>query len=232
MIVAFWCVLVAALLPIGCSVPRKVRQSPAWPRTARARFDNREPRAWLARQTGVARPRQRGPAEQLRGVPVLRGGRRHRGAAARRRVDDRRVRDRVHRRALRVHRGCTWPTGRRCARWRSSSDSRAASRCSCSPRPARCDDDRRPRELSDERRRPVGRAVGRRSRDARAPGSRPSRSATSPPIDGCTTRPSPKLFAIALRILREESRAEDVLQDSFVNVWNGAASYNARCRRR
>jgi RNA polymerase sigma-70 factor (ECF subfamily) len=38
---------------------------------------------------------------------------------------------------------------------------------------------------------------------------------------------SPKLFAIALRILREESRAEDVLQDSFVNVWNSAASYNA-----
>jgi RNA polymerase sigma-70 factor (ECF subfamily) len=37
---------------------------------------------------------------------------------------------------------------------------------------------------------------------------------------------SPKLFAIALRILREESRAEDVLQDSFVNVWNSAASYN------
>ncbi len=38
---------------------------------------------------------------------------------------------------------------------------------------------------------------------------------------------SPKLFGVALRILREESRAEDVLQDSFVNVWNGAASYNA-----
>ncbi len=38
---------------------------------------------------------------------------------------------------------------------------------------------------------------------------------------------APKLFAVALRILREESRAEDVLQDSFVNVWNGAAGYNA-----
>lgn len=38
---------------------------------------------------------------------------------------------------------------------------------------------------------------------------------------------SPKLFAIALRMLREEGRAEDVLQDSFVNVWNSAASYNA-----
>lgn len=38
---------------------------------------------------------------------------------------------------------------------------------------------------------------------------------------------SPKLFAVALRILRDEGRAEDVLQDSFVNVWNGAAGYNA-----
>ena len=38
---------------------------------------------------------------------------------------------------------------------------------------------------------------------------------------------SPKLFAVALRILRDEGRAEDVLQDSFVNVWNGAASYDA-----
>ncbi len=38
---------------------------------------------------------------------------------------------------------------------------------------------------------------------------------------------APKLFAIALRILREESRAEDVLQDSFVNIWHGAGGYNA-----
>ena len=38
---------------------------------------------------------------------------------------------------------------------------------------------------------------------------------------------SPKLFAVALRILRDEGRAEDVLQDSFVNVWNGAAGYNS-----
>ncbi len=38
---------------------------------------------------------------------------------------------------------------------------------------------------------------------------------------------SPKLFAVALRILRDESRAEDVLQDSYMNIWNGAAGYNA-----
>jgi RNA polymerase sigma factor (sigma-70 family) len=38
---------------------------------------------------------------------------------------------------------------------------------------------------------------------------------------------SPHLFAVALRILREASAAEEVLQESFVNVWNHAASYVA-----
>lgn len=38
---------------------------------------------------------------------------------------------------------------------------------------------------------------------------------------------SPKLFAVALRMLRDETRAEDVLQDSFVNIWHAAGSYNA-----
>jgi RNA polymerase sigma-70 factor (ECF subfamily) len=37
---------------------------------------------------------------------------------------------------------------------------------------------------------------------------------------------SPKLFAVALRIVRNEARAEDVLQDSFMNVWNGARAYD------
>jgi RNA polymerase sigma-70 factor (ECF subfamily) len=37
---------------------------------------------------------------------------------------------------------------------------------------------------------------------------------------------SPKLFAVALRILRDEGRAEDVLQDSFMNVWNSARGYD------
>jgi RNA polymerase sigma-70 factor (ECF subfamily) len=34
-----------------------------------------------------------------------------------------------------------------------------------------------------------------------------------------------KLFAISLRIVRERHLAEEVLQDSFVNIWNHAASY-------
>lgn len=38
---------------------------------------------------------------------------------------------------------------------------------------------------------------------------------------------APHLFAVALRILREAAAAEEVLQESFVNVWHHAASYVA-----
>ena len=34
-----------------------------------------------------------------------------------------------------------------------------------------------------------------------------------------------KLFAVSLRIVRERHLAEEVLQDSFVNIWNHAADY-------
>jgi RNA polymerase sigma-70 factor (ECF subfamily) len=34
-----------------------------------------------------------------------------------------------------------------------------------------------------------------------------------------------KLFAVSLRIVRERHLAEEVLQDSFVNIWNHAAQY-------
>ena len=36
-----------------------------------------------------------------------------------------------------------------------------------------------------------------------------------------------KLFAVSLRIVRERHVAEEVLQDSFVNIWNHAAKYAA-----
>lgn len=36
---------------------------------------------------------------------------------------------------------------------------------------------------------------------------------------------SPKLFAVSLRIVRERQLAEEVLQDSFVNIWNHASDY-------
>ncbi len=38
---------------------------------------------------------------------------------------------------------------------------------------------------------------------------------------------SPHLYAVAVRILREAAAAEEVLQESFVNVWHHAASYVA-----
>ena len=36
-----------------------------------------------------------------------------------------------------------------------------------------------------------------------------------------------KLFAVSLRIVRERHIAEEVLQDSFVNIWNNAEKYAA-----
>ncbi|MEO6928864.1 MAG: sigma-70 family RNA polymerase sigma factor [Casimicrobiaceae bacterium] len=38
---------------------------------------------------------------------------------------------------------------------------------------------------------------------------------------------SAHLFGVALRIVRERSIAEEILQEAFVNVWNHAASYAA-----
>jgi RNA polymerase sigma-70 factor, ECF subfamily len=37
---------------------------------------------------------------------------------------------------------------------------------------------------------------------------------------------SPKLFAVALRILRRRDWAEDVLQEAYVNIWHHAQTYN------
>jgi RNA polymerase sigma-70 factor (ECF subfamily) len=38
---------------------------------------------------------------------------------------------------------------------------------------------------------------------------------------------SPKLFGFALRILIKRELAEEILQESFVNIWNNAASYQS-----
>ncbi|CAI0726426.1 Sigma-K factor [Serratia quinivorans] len=37
---------------------------------------------------------------------------------------------------------------------------------------------------------------------------------------------SPRLYAVALRILRRQSWAEEVLHESFISVWNRASSYD------
>nr|WP_315475785.1 sigma-70 family RNA polymerase sigma factor [uncultured Undibacterium sp.] len=38
---------------------------------------------------------------------------------------------------------------------------------------------------------------------------------------------SPKLFGFVMRILQQRELAEEVLQESFVNIWNNASSYQA-----
>ena len=38
---------------------------------------------------------------------------------------------------------------------------------------------------------------------------------------------APKLFAIVLRIVRDRAAAEDILQDTFVKVWQNAVSYSS-----
>lgn len=50
MIVAFWCVLVAGILPLACSYVAKGSAA----RTSGDRFDNGAPREWLARRTGLS----------------------------------------------------------------------------------------------------------------------------------------------------------------------------------
>lgn len=38
---------------------------------------------------------------------------------------------------------------------------------------------------------------------------------------------SPRLYALALMLLRRKDLAEDVLQEAYVSIWHSAASYNA-----
>ncbi len=68
MILAFWCVLVAALLPPVCSYVAKYGRGRTEDGGPAPRFDNRHPRAWLAAQTGL---RARADAAQQNGFEVL-----------------------------------------------------------------------------------------------------------------------------------------------------------------
>ena len=49
MIIAFWCVLIAGLLPLACTYVAKFGPTS----NSAGRFDNHNPRAWLAQQTGL-----------------------------------------------------------------------------------------------------------------------------------------------------------------------------------
>ena len=52
MILAYWCVLLAGILPLICSYVAKFGGVASGAAGEAARFDNHEPRAWLAKQTG------------------------------------------------------------------------------------------------------------------------------------------------------------------------------------
>jgi len=52
MIVAFWCVLVAGVLPLACAYLAKLGPKGSGSGGTAMRYDNREPRTWLAQQTG------------------------------------------------------------------------------------------------------------------------------------------------------------------------------------
>ena len=44
---------------------------------------------------------------------------------------------------------------------------------------------------------------------------------------GLYQRTAPKLFAIVLRIVRDRSAAEDILQDTYLRVWRKAETYSS-----
>ena len=72
MIVAFWCVLIAGILPIGCSYLAKFGTPSS--DGDRTRFDNREPRVWLARQTGARARANAAQANSFEAFPFFAAG--------------------------------------------------------------------------------------------------------------------------------------------------------------
>jgi uncharacterized MAPEG superfamily protein len=60
---AYWCILIAALLPYVCAGLAKIPFQPT-----QDGYNNRDPRAWLARQTGMA---ARANAAQLNSFEAL-----------------------------------------------------------------------------------------------------------------------------------------------------------------
>ena len=69
--VAYWCVLIAALLPIVCAGIAKrgaLGKSPQ-----QGGFDNHDPRAWLARQTGASARANAAQANTFEALPFFIG---------------------------------------------------------------------------------------------------------------------------------------------------------------
>ena len=64
MIIAFWCVLIAGVMPLACAYFAKLGRA----ESVDGRFDNRAPREWLAKQTGF---RARANAAQANGFEAF-----------------------------------------------------------------------------------------------------------------------------------------------------------------
>lgn len=69
--VAYWCVFVAALLPLLCAVIAK--RSGVGKRRSEGGYDNHDPRAWLARQTGAAARANAAQANSFEALPFFIG---------------------------------------------------------------------------------------------------------------------------------------------------------------
>jgi uncharacterized MAPEG superfamily protein len=69
--VAYWCVLLAALLPVACAWLAK-SQGIGKPRK-QGGFDNRDPRGWLARQTDWAARANAAQANSFEALPFFIG---------------------------------------------------------------------------------------------------------------------------------------------------------------
>lgn len=65
MTIAFWCVLVAALLPFVATVIAK---------RSGERFNNRDPRAWLEKQQGLSRRANSAQANGFEAFPIFAAG--------------------------------------------------------------------------------------------------------------------------------------------------------------
>ena len=69
--VAYWCVLIAALLPMGCAWLAK---SGSFGKSRKdGGFDNRDPRAWMARQTDWRARANAAQANSFEGLPFFIG---------------------------------------------------------------------------------------------------------------------------------------------------------------
>ena len=69
--VAYWCVFVAVLLPLACSLIAK--RAGFGKKRSQGGYDNHEPRAWLARQNGASARANAAQANSFEALPLFIG---------------------------------------------------------------------------------------------------------------------------------------------------------------